>query len=156
MSILPPFKKNCFIYLFLAALGLCWALGLSLFAVSGGYSSLWFMGFSLRWLLLLWSTGSRSAGSSNCGAQPQQLWLVGSRVQAQQLWRMGLVALQHVGSSRTRAQTCVPCIGRRILNHSRETPLQFLKIENKRNTMFKKKKKEKFRVRLKQRLSRYH
>ena len=30
---------------------------------------------------------------------------------------MGLVALQHVGSSRTRARTRVPCIGRRILNH---------------------------------------
>ena len=40
---------------------------------------------------------------------------------------MGLVALQHVGSSRTRAQTCFPCIGRRILNHcaTREV-LQFL------------------------------
>ena len=36
---------------------------------------------------------------------------------------MGLVALQHVGSSQTRDQTCVPCIGR-ILNHrtTRETP----------------------------------
>ena len=30
---------------------------------------------------------------------------------------MGLVALRHVGSSRTRDQTCVPCIGRRILIH---------------------------------------
>ena len=30
---------------------------------------------------------------------------------------MGLVALQHVGSSRTRAQTRVHCTGRRILNH---------------------------------------
>ena len=45
----------------------------------------------------------------------QQLWLVGSRVQAQQLWCTGLAAPRHVGSSRTRAQTCVPCIGRRIL-----------------------------------------
>ena len=37
---------------------------------------------------------------------------------------MGLVALQHVGSSWTRARTCVPCIGRRILNHcaTREAP----------------------------------
>ena len=33
------------------------------------------------------------------------------------MWRMGLVAPRHVGSSRTRAQTRVPCIGRRILNH---------------------------------------
>ena len=39
------------------------ACGLSLVAVSGGYSSLRCMGFSLRWLLLLRSTGSRRAGS---------------------------------------------------------------------------------------------
>ena len=30
---------------------------------------------------------------------------------------MGLVAPRHVGSSRTRDRTCVPCIARRILNH---------------------------------------
>ena len=47
----------------------------------------------------------------------QQLWHMGSRVQDQQLWRTGLVAPQHVGSSRTRAQTRVPCIGRQIPNH---------------------------------------
>ena len=37
---------------------------------------------------------------------------------------MGLAAPQHVGSSQTRAQTRVPCIGRRILNHcaTREAP----------------------------------
>ena len=45
------------------------------------------------------------------------LWSTGSRAQAQQLWRTGLVAPRHVGSSRTRARTRVPCIGRRILNH---------------------------------------
>ena len=51
--------------------------------------------------------------------------LVGSRAQAQKLWRTGLVAPWHVGSSRTRARTCVPCIGRRILNHcaTREIPI---------------------------------
>ena len=32
----------------------------------------------------------------------QQLWLGGSRAQAQQLWCTGLLASQHVGSSRTR------------------------------------------------------
>ena len=39
------------------------------------------------------------------------------------MWCTGLVALQHVGSSRTRAQTRVPCTGRWILNHcaTRET-----------------------------------
>ena len=33
------------------------------------------------------------------------------------LWHTGLVALQHMGSSRTRDRTCVPCIGGRIPNH---------------------------------------
>ena len=75
------------------------ARGLSLVAVSGGYFSLWCAGFSLLWLLLLWSTGSRHAGS-----------------RAQAPW--------HVGSSRTRAWTRVPCIGRWILSHcaTREAP----------------------------------
>ena len=42
---------------------------------------------------------------------------------------MGLVAPRHVGSSRTRARTRVPCIGRWILNHyaTREAPLGDLK-----------------------------
>ena len=48
-----------------------------------------------------------------CGLQ--QLWLTGSRAQAQQLQRTGLVVLWHVGSSQTRVRTCVPCVGRWIL-----------------------------------------
>ena len=41
----------------------------------------------------------------------------------------GSFAPQHVGSSRTRARTHVPCIGRQILNHSatREVPVIFKK-----------------------------
>ena len=93
------------------------ACRLSLVVASGGYSSLWCAGFSLRWLLLLRSTGSRHAGFSSCGTWAQQLWLAGSRAQAQQLWRTGLVAPRHVGSSRIRARTHVPSIGRRILIH---------------------------------------
>ena len=86
--------------------------GLSLVAVSGGYSSLRCMGFSFRWLLLLWSMGSRRTGFSSCG------------MRAQQLWRMGFVAPLYVGSSRTRARTHVPFIGRQIFNHrtTREVP----------------------------------
>ena len=34
-------------------------------------SSLCCAGFSLRWLLLLWSTGSRRAGFSSCGTRAQ-------------------------------------------------------------------------------------
>ena len=115
---LSRFLKTFYLFIYF---WLCWvfiaACGLSLVAASGGYSSLWCMGFSFWWLLLLWSTGSRHMGFSSCGTWAQQLWLTGSRVQAQQLWCTGLVAPWHVGSSRTRAQTCVPCIGRQILNH---------------------------------------
>ena len=56
------FFKIYFIYFWL-----CWvfvaARGLSLVGVSGSYSLLWCVGFSLWWLLLLWSTGSRCVGS---------------------------------------------------------------------------------------------
>ena len=109
------FKKYLFIYFWL-----CWVFvavhGFFLVVASRGYSSLRCMGFLLWWLLLLWIMGSRCASFSSCGGWAQQLWLAGSRAQAQQLWRTGLVALRHVGSSRTGAQTHVPCIGRRILN----------------------------------------
>ena len=79
--------------------------GLSLVATVGGYSSLQCVGFLLQWLLLLRSTGSRCIGFSSCGTWAKELWL------------RGLVAPWHVGSSRHRARTHVPCIGRRILNH---------------------------------------
>ena len=108
---------NLFIFIF----GCIWSsllrVGFSLVAASRGYSSLRRADFSLQWLLLLQSMGSRRVGFSSCGTRAQQLWLAGSRAQAQQLWRTGLVALRHVGSSRSRAQTRVPCIGRQILNH---------------------------------------
>ena len=63
-------------YLFLAVLGLhCWVfvavLGLSLVAASEGYSSLRCTGFSLQWLLLLRSSGSRRVGFSTCGTWAQ-------------------------------------------------------------------------------------
>ena len=51
--------------------GLRWvfiaACGLSPVATSGGYSLLRCIGFSLQWLLLLRSTGSRRPGFSSCG-----------------------------------------------------------------------------------------
>ena len=64
-----------FLILFLAAYVICFslfwlrlvfvaALGLSLVAVGRGHSSLQCMGFSLRWPLLLRSTGSRHAVSA--------------------------------------------------------------------------------------------
>ena len=42
--------------------------GFSLVAASEGYSSLRCVGFSLRWLLLLRSTGPRHGGFSSCGS----------------------------------------------------------------------------------------
>ena len=59
------------IYLFMAAMGLGAARRLSLVVASGVYSLLRCMGFSLWWLLLLWSTGSRVW-------RLQELWHVGS------------------------------------------------------------------------------
>ena len=67
------FFLNKFIYLFLFIyyFWLCWVFvavrRLSLVAASGGYSSLWCAGFSLQWLLLLWSMGFRHTGFSSCG-----------------------------------------------------------------------------------------
>ena len=67
-------NKILFIYLFIY-FWLCWVFGvasrLSLVVASGGYSSLQCTGFSLRWLLLLWSTGSRHTGFSSCGLWAQ-------------------------------------------------------------------------------------
>ena len=67
-------------------------------------------GFSLQWLLLLRSRGSRRAGFSTCGSRALQCRLSSCGTRA-------LVAPRHVGSSRTRDRTRVPCIGRWILNH---------------------------------------
>ena len=74
------FFLNLFIYFWL-----CWifiaACGLCLVVASGGYSLLRCTGFSLQWLLLLRSTGSRSMGFSSCGSQAleQRLSSCGAR-----------------------------------------------------------------------------
>ena len=51
------------------------------------------------------------------------------------MWRTDFVAPQHVGSSRTRARTHVPCSGRRTPNHcaTREVPAldSLIKAKNK-------------------------
>ena len=59
------FLKNKFIYFWLRWVFVA-ACGLSLVAVSRGYPLLRCAGFSLQWLLLLWSTGFRRAGFSSC------------------------------------------------------------------------------------------
>ena len=60
------FLKYLFIYFWLRWVFVA-AHGLSLVAASGGYSLWWCAGFSLQWLLLLPSMGSRHAGFRSCG-----------------------------------------------------------------------------------------
>ena len=71
---IPYLCIHLFIYFWL-----CWvfvaARGLSLVVASGGYSLLWCVGFSLQWLLLLRSTGSRCVGFSSCSS-----WALESRL----------------------------------------------------------------------------
>ena len=69
--ILFTFLINLFIYLFWLRWVFIAARGLSLVAASRGYSSLQCAGFSLRWLLLLWSTGCRRMGFSSCDTWAQ-------------------------------------------------------------------------------------
>ena len=82
-------------------------------------------GFSLQWLLVLWSTVSRVHGLLQWQPVGSVLQLPSSRAQAQQLWCMVLVVPRHVGSSQTRDHT-----GRRILNcwTTREVPYLLLEL----------------------------
>ena len=70
------FFFNIKVFFFIFYFWLHWvfvaARGLSLVAASGGWSSLQRVGFSLQWLLLLWSMGSRHTGFSSCGMRGAQ------------------------------------------------------------------------------------
>ena len=67
------FLKKIYLFILFICFWLCWvflaACVLSLVAASGGYSLLQCVDFSLRWLLLLRSTGSRHAGFRSCGSR---------------------------------------------------------------------------------------
>ena len=114
-------QSFCLFFFLIYLFWLLWVFiaghGLSLVAASWGHSSPRCAGLPPRWPLPPRSTGPRHMGPSSCGTQAQQLWLAGSRAQAQQPWRTGLAAPRHVGSSRTRARTHVPPICRRTPNH---------------------------------------
>ena len=70
----PEYMSRCLLvlYLELILIFICGCTihnamcGLSLVAVNRGYSLLWCSGFSLWWLLLLQSTGSRPMSFSSC------------------------------------------------------------------------------------------
>ena len=90
--------------------------------------------FLCEGFLQLWQAGAtlhRGARASHCCGL--LLWSTAPDAQAQQLWRTGLVAPRHMGSSQTRAQTRVPCISRQTLNHcaTREALHCFLKCSLK-------------------------
>ena len=115
-AILFFFAASESFFLIIIYFWLCWAFtavcGLCLVAVSEGYSLLRCTGCSPWWLLLLQSAGSRHLGSvvaasrlGSCGA-------------------LGWVVPQHMGSSRIRGWTHVPCLGRQIIIHcaAREVP----------------------------------
>ena len=78
LTILVVFSFLRLIYLlFLAVLGLRCCVWTCCSCSEWGYSPLWCLGFSLRWPLLLWSTGSRRAGFSSCGSRAlEQGWVV--------------------------------------------------------------------------------
>ena len=68
---LTLFLFYLFVYLFRPRWVFVAARGLSLVVASGVYSFLRCAGFSLRWLLLLRSMGSRRMGFSSCGVWAQ-------------------------------------------------------------------------------------
>ena len=86
----PHSQVILFYFIFKIYLFIFGCVGFSL--LRAGATLLWCAGFSFWWLLWLRSTGSRHVDSV-------------------------VVAPRHVGSSRARDRTRVPCIGRRILNH---------------------------------------
>ena len=77
-------------------------MGLSLVAASGGCSLLLCAGFSLRWLLLLQSTGSRHTGFSSCGSWALERRLSSCGAQAELLrstWDLPGPGLEPVSSA---------------------------------------------------------
>ena len=90
------------LYLFLAVLGLCcWVWAFSS-CREQGYSFVAVGSLSLLWVLLLWSKG---------------LVYVASVVVVHGLSCLAVCEVSFLVSFQARDQTCVPCIGRWILNH---------------------------------------
>ena len=99
------FRKGVFFKIFFLSFFIYFWLLRSLVAAPWIFSSYGERGLLWFWCWLLTMVASLAAEQ-------------GSRVLGlQQLWPMGLAALHHMESSNTRDQTCLPCIGRWILNH---------------------------------------
>ena len=102
LCLLSGFSKQFILDIFLFVCFLAASLlrvGFLLVAASTGYSSLQCAGFSLRWLLLLQSTGSRHAGFSSCGSWALERRLSSCGAQAQLLrgmWDLHRRALEPV------------------------------------------------------------
>ena len=114
------FKKNFYLFYFLAVQGLCCCV--CAFSSCGEQGLLFVVvhGLLIAVASLVAEHGLQEHRLNSCGMRAQQLWCTRS------------AAPWHVGSSQTRARTRVPCIGRRILYHcaTREPPQKtlFLKI----------------------------
>ena len=130
-----------FIYLF--EFWLCWvfiaACGFSLVAMRGGYflvamDGLHAVAASLVAEHRLSRTWASVVVARGCSNQPAD-----SRIWAQQLWCMDLIAWWHMKSSWTRNLTHVPCIGWQILSHwiIREVQFTLFLIDLKYTHLFK-------------------
>ena len=107
-------SRNLLIFFFFFYLLFCAGsslLAISPVAVSKGHSS-------------CRSQALEGVGSSSCSTWAQQLRFLGPRAQTQSLGHMSSVALEHMGYSGIRDQTCVFSIAWRILYHwaTREAP----------------------------------
>ena len=93
------------------------ARGLSLVVASEGYFLAVVLGLSVAVASLVMEQGLYSTGSV--------VVVLGLPVAMASLVDRGFVALWHMRSSQTMDRTCVPCIGRQILNHwtTREAPV---------------------------------
>ena len=95
--------------------------GFSLVVVSGGYSSLWCAGFSLSWLLLLQSTGSRHEGFSSCGSRALEHRIRSCDVQAlllHSLWDLPGPGLEPVSPALAGGFLTTALLGKPLLPHS--------------------------------------
>ena len=109
-------------FFFSCRTGLRCFFGLSLVAVSRGYSSLRCLGFSCCGAQVLGVLALVIAAHrlSSCGSWALEPWI-------QKLWCTSLFAPWHMESSQTRDRTHIPCIGRQILIHcaTREVLMDF-------------------------------